>query len=220
MTRTLSVPLLCLGVVLGLSASSQAQIVTNGSFELPVVNGPFQRLSGAALTGFTITMGNVDLASNSLFQPLPGNGNQSLDLDGDVRGAIAQVLSTVAGVTYDFSFVFSDNFQMAGVKTATVSLVDVVSSGSLLNANISHGTAVSTTNMNWTSFAGQFTATGATTRLAFTSTTTNALQGFGVVIDGVSVVNAAIPEPSPALLGGLMASVAGVVGLVRRRRSA
>ena len=101
--------MLCLSLVLGLSASTRAQIVTNGSFESPIVN-QFQRLSVASqgLTGFTITMGNVDLAGSSLFQPLPGNGNQSLDLDGDVRGAITQVLSTVAGVTYNFAFVYSE----------------------------------------------------------------------------------------------------------------
>lgn len=64
--------------------------------------------------------------------------------------------------------------------------------------------------MNWLAQSFSFTATGASSTLAFTSTTATA---FGPALDGVSV--AAVPEPAT---WAMMIFGFGLVGAAMRRR--
>src|SRR5207302_6342899 len=92
----------------------------NGSFEEPVVSGPFITRSGGEIDGWTITSGTVDQIGTYWPAAL---GAQSIDLAGDGPGRIEQTFDTVAGRQYHFSGYYANNpDNPAGASTADVFL--------------------------------------------------------------------------------------------------
>lgn len=181
------------------NAHAAVNIVANGGFEDSVIGSSYVQYNApsSAISGWSVDAGSVDLIRS----PYPVLGSQALDLTGDSPGTISQVLSTIAGQTYNLVFSFSSN-NAAGAGTFGGN----VSVGTI-NSNFSHinGDPFST-------FTGSFVGTGSDT-LTFTSLT-NQNNG-GVVLDAISV--SAAPEPATWLM---MIAGFGIIGASLRRKRA
>jgi len=203
---------------------AQAQIV-NGGFEVPVIasNSAQQFNAGsAAIVGWTVQSGSVDLVDTGLFAAF--QGKQSLDLDGLSPGSISQSFATIAGQTYNLDFAYANNgiTPFAGYSAN----VNVTGGGTLLNTTISHNTSggagASLAQMDYVLFHGLFVADSAASTILFSSLDPAGQNG-GIVLDAVSITPAVAITATPEFgsvfsLGGLLA--AGGFGFwARRRRS-
>ena len=195
---------------LALSSTSAwaAELIVNGGFEAPVVSGPCcSTVPPDALPGWTATP-NVNVVVGT-FASTNGNlafqGNQYLDLVGQGgTGSISQACATNAGSRYNISFAYSHNLFNPSVTSASASL----SVAGLLDT-ISHSTGTNA-NLDWRSYFGTFTATGASTTLNFTNLTGGANEG--IFLDAVSIQ--AVPEPAT---WGMMILGFGGIGFAMRR---
>ena len=211
-----------LTVALALAASAPLaaaqNLVLNGGFESPFIAADSLTLAGCP-PGFVwcVGQGTVDLVQAGW---QPGEGRQSLDLNGASPGSIYQDLATVAGQTYDVSFLFSGHPDGDPTKTMRV----FWGGADLGQFTWIVGPGQSRAEMFWSPiFIRELTATSATTRLEFRSTTTAvcgdpAAAMCGPALDAVSVAAVtAIPEPATLLLlGGGLAVLAA--SALRRRR--
>ena len=96
-----------LAAAAGLSSGAMAQdLVVNGGFELPVVDGGFaQRLPGSTFGGWTVdNVGQGIVQVASFGQPFAVEGSQSVELNWYVPCGISQALPTIPGDRYVISF--------------------------------------------------------------------------------------------------------------------
>lgn len=205
-----------LGLVLAFPAvEANADLIVNGGFEDPVTTDVTMIPSGSSLlTGWTIAAGSVDVIS-PVNQPVFA-GNQALDLNGDSAGTIEQAFATVVGGSYLLTFAYANNAHAgASSHSANVSLSGAGSSD-LLNQDVAHaGSTVD--DMNYILFSFNFTANSATTLLRFTSLDPATSNG-GIILDAVSVITNAVPEPSALCLLGVGAAT--LASRCRRRNRA
>jgi autotransporter-associated beta strand protein len=172
----------------------RANILLNGSFESPVVTpGTFLNISpGGEPAGFDwkVATGNIDLSGPNPFIVYPAyDGNQAVDLNGFVRGSLYQDFPTVLGQHYSLNFAYADNPLEGGVKSAGVTVTDLLSSATLLATSVSHSTSTnSPPNGDWIVYSGTFTATGTSTRLLFASTSASNSPSGGIILDDVELV--------------------------------
>jgi choice-of-anchor C domain-containing protein len=237
--RSAFVVALALGV--GVSASADSpNLVTNGSFEEPVISGQSFKTyqSGENLGGWTVGGKGVDLIRDYWES---ADGNQSLDLNALNPGSVMQqILGTEAGQVYELSFWMAGN-PVRGplVKTMDVVLtLDASKGNEWWNKIVSHesfdtnrnGSPTSQTDMGWVQIKHTFRATSTQTALAFISTTIAQDGGdgqnsrCGPALDGVSVTLAnsdiVTIQPTPEassmllLLPGLLP-----LGLMLRKRA-
>lgn len=197
-------------LVTGLSTAAQAQLVNNGGFEQPTVSDPCCITSPPVdIPGWTATP-NVNVV-NGTFSSWNGNlakeGNQYLDLVGEGgTGAIEQNIATAVGQLYNLSFFYSHNL-FAGLTTASA---NIYLNGSLFGS-ITH-TGGDRTNLNWTAFSKDFTATTALTNLKFVNTAGAGNEG--VFLDAINV--AAVPEPATWAM--MLLGFGGIGAAMRRQR--
>lgn len=189
--------LLFLGeLVIITECSAQASLITNGSFETPVLKSPAQYQTippGAEPPGFGwhVTSGNVDVVPQGSFGIFNNafDGTQFLDMDGTVPGTISQTFGTTPGSGYILIFAYANNFGLGGTNPAkaTVNIVDGSSGANLIAPlSLTHGSSTSS-NLNWTQSGSiQFIARGTTTSLSFASNDPGGSNG-GIFLDGVSV---------------------------------
>jgi choice-of-anchor C domain-containing protein len=196
--------------VAGRPASAQTNLLLNGSFESPVISGPFVAVpAGGTLTNWIVGGDGIDIIRDYWQH---SDGAQSIDLSNLEAGSISQTVSTSFGVTYNLIFDMAGN--PAGGETIKDMNVDVTGyASSLQQFNI---TGFSQTNMGWDQRTISFIALGPSTTITFTSLDNNA---FGPALDNVrlfeDVTAGVVPEPGTlALLG----SGLGMVTLLRRRR--
>ncbi|WP_420822053.1 choice-of-anchor C family protein [Streptomyces avicenniae] len=159
----------------------------NGSFEYPVAraNAFTTYQAGEAIGPWTVTSGAVDLVDDGLWQA--AEGNQSVDLNATVPGAVAQIFTTTPGQTYTVSYALAANPGGGPtVKTGRV-LVD----GQNVQDFSFDITGRSHTAMGYIKRQVTFVATAATTTLGFASTTAN--SPYGPVIDDVLVTTCGCP---------------------------
>jgi choice-of-anchor C domain-containing protein len=203
-----------------------AGLITNGSFESPVVpvGGFTSYASGSTLiTGWTVVgaAGGVAVVNGTFAQEcctFPAeDGAQWLDLTGlnsnSVEG-VEQTIATTAGTSYTVSFWIGNTYDPNGIF-GTTSTVDVLMgglSGSLLGAFTNSSTTPGT--LVWQQFTTSFTASGSSTTLDFLNAdpandNSNGLDNVSVVANGSSV-----PEPGTLSLLGI--GILGL-GLLRRR---
>ena len=195
---------------LALSSTSAwaAELITNGSFEAPVVAGTCcNTVPPDALPGWTATP-NVNVVVGT-FSSTNGNlafdGNQYLDLVGQGgTGSISQAFATNAGSRYNISFAYSHNLFTPSVTSASAEL----SVAGLLDT-ISHSTGTNA-NLDWRNYFATFTATGSSTTLKFTNLTGGVNEG--IFLDAVSIQ--AVPEPAT---WGMMILGFGAIGFAMRR---
>ena len=198
--------------VLG-SPTVHANIIDNthglgaGSFELGIFknNGSdFMELAPSATTITGWTVGGQGDGVDWLTTPFFGaqSGLHSVDLVGTSAGSVSTEISTTLGQTYELTF------YAATVSTGTA--LGTVSAGSLVNQTFSAPITPSPNfgNQVFAPFSFIFTATGSTTTVSFTSSSSGCLPDcYGPVIDSVGVdLVSAVPEPSTIallLIGGV-----------------
>src|SRR5690349_11872026 len=177
----LGVPALVLGLVLGTYASTTSaanNLISNGDFEQPAVSpGSFNYMS--TLAGWTVTgCVEIDYSSPGILPASSGNQAAELDCDGTSRGSIAQDIPTQAGRNYVLRFAFGPR---AG-DGPTENILQVEWAGAPLVTLTADGT----TSSAWQYYTYTVTATGSTTRLAFTDG--GLVNGHGTELDDVGLV--------------------------------
>jgi hypothetical protein len=211
------------GIVLSLlfaAAPAGANLIVNGGFETPALApGAFQTIvPGGEPAGFvwSVTSGDIDQAYLPVnpFVDYPAyEGNQAVDMNGTVRGALSQVFATSPGSTYSISLAYADNPLEGGVSSADILLTDVGTTTGLLSSSIFHSTSTnSPANADWQVFSALFTAIGPLTKLSIASTSPSDSASGGIILDAVSV-DASVPEPAA---GVLCLSAALALGLAAR----
>lgn len=195
--------------LIALPAWSQANLVTNGSFESGVFAPPTNDMQSllvgtTTMTGWTVLTDLVGwIGAANPFGLTAANGNMFLDLTdyqvGAPFGGVQQFIATVPGSAYTLTFALG-TWDAAGLPasiTATAGSTSQVFSSSALGKNV------------WTTMTMSFTAT--------TASSVVRLQGSAgqqyVGLDNVSVT--AVPEPPWYVLAG---SGLAVIALVSRRR--
>lgn len=212
-TRTLFKALVTIGF-LGVSQTSKANLITNGSFE----TGTFVSNSQAAMslsTGSTAMTG-WSVINDSLAWIGPSNpwgltasrDDFFLDLTGYSFGApfggIAQTISTIAGQTYELSFDLgsSNSYGRPNAILASAGLTSAIFTGALTGSN-----------NEWQHFILPFTANSANMIISFTGYTGQSYIG----LDNVAVNAAATSVPEPATLAMLVTGL-GLLGFIARHK--
>lgn len=195
-------------VALSASGAAQADLLVNGSFELPAGVG-YQIVMGNSnvISGWTTVNNGVEWFDAAAYGGA-ADGKMIVDLANYVYtgGGIEQSFATVAGQDYQLAFSLGT---MAGYGRDGTAHIDVTVAGTLHGYDISNplGTLV------WTQHALNFTATSNVTTLRF-SNSQNPYLHFANV-DAASVATVPEPQVCAMLLAGL-----GVIGTVVRRRQA
>lgn len=134
--------------------------------------------AGSQFGAWLVESGNVELKSWMNWQP--AHYRQSLDMHGDTAGTIGRDIATQPGQQYIVSFARSGHPVCANAVTTMSAFF-----GSELLGNFSFdSTGNSVANMGWRHDAVTVTATTATTRLRFASTTPG---GCGPALDDLAV---------------------------------
>jgi Protein of unknown function (DUF642) len=201
-------------------APSRADVITNGSFETPTVPaGSFTDFPGTStgITGWTVVGNDVAVVSGTFvsngitFQA--EDGAQWLDLTGinsnSKANGVSQNVATVIGQSYNVSFWVGSTTDGSIYFPSTVDL------------SINGGARTSFTNptapinmLNWEQFTANFTATSTTTNFTFFNG--GASNNNNSALDNVTFTStAAIPEPGPLVLMGLVVVVVVSGKLVR-----
>ncbi len=176
-----------------------------------ITNGTFTGSSGqASLTGWTASSAGVSAVSEAGFNICCGGKNPraynavQFGGGGTSGGTLSQTFATLAGQTYNLSFMygtFGDN--------ETQSLAVSVSN---LRTSVSDPTGTSDFSNLFNAESFAFTAVAATSTLLFTDTSTSGSNADGLL---ESVSATAVPEP--ASLGVLGIGIAAALVLATRR---
>ena len=203
---------------------AQANLLTNGSFELPLVPaGSFTNFnSGSVLiTGWTVTGPQVSIVSGTFVQGASfpaADGAQWLDLTGlssNTIEGVTQAVTTIPGNTYQLSYSIGTTAATGFGPSSTVNV--------LINSVATFSDTTSTANQTtqvWTTFTHTFVASGALTSLTFlngdsSADNDNGLDNVVLLNLGVNGTPSPVPEPSSMLL--LLVGTAGLV-LTRKIR--
>ena len=201
--------------VCAMAVNVQAALLTNPSFEQPVVGNPdfnYYYAGNPAITGWTIVGGSVDLLSTNW---KAHDGNQSIDLAGVTPGGLYQDVSTTPGQSYRLGFWLAGNPEFPG-STGPVVKTAKLSWGGNSVANLSFDTTgKSKTDLGWTFYSYDLAATAATTRLQFDNTSSGSS---GALIDDVTLVQLAPPSSAPLPAGLFSGTLTAGTLLVARRR--
>jgi choice-of-anchor C domain-containing protein len=195
-------------VAAALPASAQVNLLANGSFESPVIGGPFQQVPPGTLTNWTVGGAGVDHIG-SFWQA--SDGVQSVDLSALGAGSISQTVATTVGSQYLLLFDMAGNPDGGDpVKDMVVAITGQAPSNQQFVT-----TGFSRTNMGWSLRNLPFIASNASTTITFTSQEANA---FGPALDNVRLflVTGSNVAPEPGTLTLLGSSVIAVV-IARRR---
>ena len=221
-----------IGTAIGLAlfasaATANANILLNGSFEIPVVPaGSFTNFPPASLTNWTVfgpAGTSVSVVSGTFSQngvTFPAeDGVQWLDLTGNGSNSsegVSQTVATTIGDQYQLSYWIGNT--TGGGIFGTTSTVQVSLNGAPTFTDTNSN--VSPTTLNWEQFTHTFVATGTSTALAFRNgdppgDNSNGLDNV-VLVDLGPTPPTGVPEPaSLGLLGACLAFLA----LVRRSRA-
>lgn len=186
--------------------SAHAVSIVNGGFEAPAL--PMGTWIGtfASIPGWTATVGTIEIQNNVAGTPY--EGNQLVELDSYNNSAMAQLINTVAGQTYDLSFAYSAR----PGQPASTNWINAYFEG-LLFASI---TAPGVSNTSWTVYNYTVTAALNGSILEFAAGGTS--DSLGGYLDAVRMTekNPQVPEPATMLLLGSL--VSGLFGAVSLRK--
>lgn len=223
-----------------LAPAAQANLLVNGSFE-DATNFTVTYTSGfndaaddlvhgsSALTGWTVVGGDVQSGDVSwLYKTNPyghvgPDGDYILDLTAYERndlGGVSQTFATVDGQRYDVSFLLGtggsgpslSQFQTIGPVSVLAQVFSgsggFITEGSFSSASGSFATAV------WTLQTFSFFASGSSATLSIQGLSRGPGNSVFIGLDAVSVTG---PVPEPGSAGLLLAGLAALGGVVRRR---
>lgn len=223
-------PLAMTAAVAAIPASA-ANLLTNGSFENPVLstlstNIAYYTNGNTSITGWTVDMrpGStspwVSLNNNFAFGGLNAtDGIQYLDLTGITgRGAglLSNSVATSAALNYAVSFDLGAVFYNGSFGQATL---DLLVNGTLVGSYTVQPPA--SNSINWQRFSYNFAGTGSPVRIGLYASLDAASSQFGVGLDNVVLEGferppvGGVPEP---MSWALLTAGFGVVGAAMRRR--
>lgn len=199
------------------SATAQ-NLITDGSFESPAVAAAVGyevfTPSASSLPSWSVTGTEVAVVGSTFVEAgvafVAESGNQWMDLSGlgapNLTNGIVQSVATTSGLQYQLSFYLGSAYTGSGPYLSPT-----------LDLSLNGGPRVSYTNsnivtnglMNWQFFTTTFTATSATSSIAFYYGATGA-SVWAVGLDNVSMT--VVPAP------GALAAFAAVAAAGRRRR--
>ena len=196
--------------------ANAAVTIINGDFQTspPVVAvGGFTTLTGAALPGWNVTLGSIDLLN--MYDPSGPNGpypgaqgtTQYIDLAGNAPGAISQTLSGFTpGQQYTVEFFYSRNPDRVTNPTGTTTLGASI-------GNFSYLGVITPTSLNWQKGSISFIAGNDPTYNLTFAAASNA-GAYGAFLDQVSIT--ATPEPTTIVVWSGLAAIGGFVAYRRR----
>ena len=192
-------------LVLATAGLAQAQMITNGSFELSTRDpgsGFFSVFPGqTTITGWDVISDDVHYMG-TFWEA--SDGDRSIDLDGTdgSAGGVSQTFATTPGMTYGLTF------DMAGnpARGPIIKPMRVFADGQSQDFTFDI-TGRTFSDMGWTSMNWSFVADDTQATLRFQSLTGS---GWGPAIDNVSLNPSVVPVPGAVLLGMLGLSVAGI----------
>jgi len=197
LSRTLIATALTL-ICLAAFPADAKKLVTNGSFEDPVVpDGGFQLIShGNAFSGWNVVGGgNIGIFSGDYQQEgftFPAKkGGQWLDLTGNTNAnaGVQQDIATKPGSTYVLTL-YVGNINQPGGDLGTTSTVNVMIDGKPF-ASFTNKSGKSETSQAWKKFSTEFVAENATTTIAFFNGDAAGDSSNG--LDGVTVARSHAP---------------------------
>jgi choice-of-anchor C domain-containing protein len=203
--RQVVIALVVVGAMIGSEAGSKvaagANLILNGSFEQGVLADP---------NGMTLAAGNTSIDHwvvgghgvdwiGSYWQA--AEGGRSIDLDsglvlgqGPYDGSLSQAFATIPGEQYLVSFWMAGNPD-GGL---TIKPLQVTAAGTSVEFNFDNSLGQTIAAMGYLPREFSFFANSGTTTLSFISLTGGVGQGFGPVLDNVSVT--LVPEPASLVL--------------------
>ena len=175
---------------------ARADLLVNGDFELgPTITSvnPVMAIApgSTALSGWTVTGSAIDIVTDNYWVPV--SGHRSIVLSNTGPGSVEQAISTAPGAIYRLSYWISgEPFSSPTIKHLRVT------AGTATSDQTFDVTPAWEWDMAWSRRTFDFTATGTSTTLRFTSM--DATQ-WGPAIDSVNVVlvTADVPATGPAL---------------------
>jgi choice-of-anchor C domain-containing protein len=187
----------------------------NGGFELGVTSPPFVEVhvGDTNITGWAVTAGNVDFI-DTYWQA--HTGTNSIDLNGNASGTIAQTFDTIAGHQYRVDFWLAAN-PVGGDVIKTVS-VDTTGVGNNPLSYTFNRTGHTISSMGWVQYSYNFTAEGISTTLSFASLESDPSSDYGPALDDVSITDTFTPPVGAPEPGTIMLLLAGLVGIASARK--
>ena len=195
---TASVMAMAAAMMMGMldSAPVAAQLV-NGSFEGAPQTSPYTIVSSGsyldAAQTWKVTIGSVNVGTGPAGTRCLTTGTHCVDLNGNARGRIEQVMASVAGARCTVNFSMSRHVNLANGSATLKTLIN--------NATTSPGTwvhgapGVNANDGKWEPHSFSFITAGTSTTLAFES----AIEGAaGPQVDDVAMT-CIIPNPTGSL---------------------
>lgn len=165
--------------------------VRNGQFERPTVsagNGFSTFVAGQSFDGWKVLQGSVDIVGASFWEP--GDGAQSLDLNGTTRGIVRTKFETQIGATYELKFLAAGSASPLVTDSDLSVFVGKRASGRndfLLPGSPSNG------DMDWQEKTITFTATREKTKFFFSGDGDSGANG-----PALDAVRVELVTPAPA----------------------
>jgi hypothetical protein len=184
-----------------LAGYASANIVVNGSFETPDVNGNWGQFPNDQVGGWFAEQDSMEVGAGSVYGVTGYTGSQVLELDSDFNAKISQNVNTSLS-SYTLTV---DAALRAGTDASTASL-------DVLWNNIVIGSIAPTSNV-LTTYTFIVTGTGSIDKLSLLGTETS--DRYGAIVDNITLNSAAAPVPEPASLAVIGV---GIAGFLRRRR--
>jgi hypothetical protein len=198
-----------------MAGTNAAQLVTNGDFEA-AVNSPPPGWSVAPGNEIGVSVGQNYVNCCGASGSLAARQNQFANFGSGDRAnvsTLSQVLATVGGEMYQFSF---DWGAFAGSQTLTARAIDVATSNVLFFYSVTDTTPQTDLDRLFSNVSASFQATG-TTRIEFTAVGSPTISR-DLFLDNVSVLGVAAVVPEPSTWAFLIVGF-GLIGGALRRRS-
>lgn len=170
------------GTLVRLPTAGAAEILTNGNFEIGPPITPAEAIKtvptgNPALTGWSVVGGTVTIVTDNYWVPL--SGHRSVVLSATGPGGISQAFPSSAGAAYRLTFWISgEPFSVPTVKHLRVQ------AGAVTHDYTFDVTPAWHWDMKWAPQTLDFTGTGPTTTLSFTSQDASSA---GPAVDSVRV---------------------------------
>lgn len=197
---------------LGVAAPAQAEdiplvslnVIADGTFTYPqapkggyATYGAGTRFGGFTGTAWVVTGGSVDHLSNDRFPPPAGSPatTQSVDLNGNEPGRLAQSVATIPNAQYTVSLAYRGNTERGCPTSSVVKSASVTFGGVQGPAVVQFAPPGS--NSMWQSYSATFTASGSASDLVLAGTS---LTSCGMYVTNVSVTQVPVTVlPLPGL---------------------